>query len=279
MASGPERTGQDVVVKERRIPLDGATNFRDLGGYRCRNGACTRWGRVFRSDGLHSLTTSDLTVIRQLGIATVYDLRTEQERHSHPDSLPSIHLAVKGSPSGTRNQAGPHPLDPSESSDGEKFLSDLYGAMLANAGAGFGKLFTALADETVTPAVIHCTGGKDRTGLAAALLLEALGVDRDTVLDDYELSATYRLRAHQGASLRSLIGAGMAPEVAAAVLGTPRWAMATALDTLEADYGGIERYLSERAHMAAATVAALRTALTSSSDPSQAPDNTGPAAF
>jgi protein-tyrosine phosphatase len=135
--------------------------------------------------------------------------------------------------------------------------------MLANAGPVFGRLLAGLADPQRLPAVFHCTGGKDRTGVSAALLLEFLGVPRDDVLDDYELTARYRLREQQTESYESLLAMGMAPEAAAVVLAAPRWAMAETLRALDEDYGGAGAYLTERAGLQPATLAKLREQLVS----------------
>jgi protein-tyrosine phosphatase len=140
-------------------------------------------------------------------------------------------------------------------------LRDLYGGILAHSGPLLGELLGALADPGALPAVFHCTGGKDRTGMAAALLLELLGVSRQDILDDYELTARFRTRVHQGESYESLIALGMAPEAAAAVLGTPRWAMEETLDELDASYDGVEAYLLGPAGMEPSGLERLRDSL------------------
>jgi protein-tyrosine phosphatase len=93
------------------------------------------------------------------------------------------------------------------------------------------------------PAVFHCAGGKDRTGLAAALLLTWLGVDRETVLDDYELTARFQTAARKAEIVEIFRESGMWLEAAKALLGAPRWAMAEALAVLDHEHGGIEAYL------------------------------------
>ena len=110
--------------------------------------------------------------------------------------------------------------------------------------------------------MFHCHAGKDRTGVVAAVLLLALGVDRESILDDYELTGRYRLRSQQDPSYDRLIASGLAPEAAAAVLTTPRWAMQDALEVIDADYGGIDAWLVEAAGMTTEVVSALRDRLT-----------------
>ncbi len=137
-------------------------------------------------------------------------------------------------------------------------LRDMYVGTLIHSAGKFGRLFTDLADAERLPAVFHCHGGKDRTGIVAALLLLAFGVDRETVLDDYEATTRYRTIVHQQDSLAKILASGVSPEAAAAVLGRTRWAMAAAVDAIDDEYGGIERYLTTTVGLSPVTVDALR---------------------
>jgi protein-tyrosine phosphatase len=140
-------------------------------------------------------------------------------------------------------------------------LREMYQGLLSNAGPTFGRLLSGLADVDRLPAVFHCTGGKDRTGMSAALLLEMLGVPRQHVLDDYELTSRYRLRQHQTESYEGLLATGMGPEAAAAVLGAPRWAMEETLQELDDIYGGAAAYLAGPGGMSSPTLERLQQAL------------------
>lgn len=115
--------------------------------------------------------------------------------------------------------------------------------MLASAAASFGELFSRLADPERLPAVIHCLGGKDRTGLSVALLLTALDVPRQVVLDDYQLSGDYRGAACAPEVVELFVGSGIARQAAEGLVGAPRWVMARALAELDETYAGIEGYL------------------------------------
>jgi len=178
-------------VTDRLIALEGAVNFRDLGGYATEDGRHTRWRVLFRADGLGELTETDLAVMRQLGIRTVVDLRSgyevEQSRFdvdAHPvafhhfpfiDALPDV-----------------------ESWDRRPgLLGAQYTEMLDDAGPQIVGALEVLAAAEACPAVFHCTAGKDRTGLLSAIVLSLLGVPEDTVVADYALSgqAMERLRA------------------------------------------------------------------------------------
>lgn len=237
--------------------FEGASNFRDLGGYHNASGGRTRWSTLYRADSLHELTPEDVQRYSELGIRVVYDLRRDSEREVRPNLVPSIDMCITT----PIDLAGVEPLDRTAMSDrrsGEQLLRTMYANMLAHSGAVIGELFTGFADPARVPAVFHCHAGKDRTGIVAALLLEALGVSRADVLDDYELTAHYRRREDQLKSYETLIASGMAAEAAGAVLGAPRWAMADTMDDLDSVYGGVEAYLLGPAGLDPATLARLR---------------------
>jgi len=238
--------GPAVVAAERRISFEAVTNFRDLGGYRTRSGRRVQWGRVFRSDALHGMTEGDLAVYNELGLRAVYDLRGDVEIAEQPNPMPSRSLPILTRPTGDVTPLG---FDGTTIRGGEQVLAAIYMRSIDHAAPRIGELFSALTEPDGLPAVFHCHAGKDRTGLVAALLLEALEVDRESILDDYELTARYRLRAQQDETFERLMKLGLAPEAAAGVLTTPRWAMAAALEYLDREYESIENYLTGPAGM------------------------------
>ena len=145
--------------------------------------------------------------------------------------------------------------------DGESLLRDIYVGVLQHSATQIGAILRGLAEPDVAPAVFHCHGGKDRTGVVAAVLLLALGVDDETVLDDYQATSVYRQIEHQQDSLANMLDSGMSPEAAVAVLGTPRWAMAAAVTAVATVYGGIDSYLTGPAGLTPAELTALREQL------------------
>ena len=263
---GPERTyvsltpagGAPVVVAERRVTFAGITNLRDLGGFPTAGGGTTSWGRVFRADALHKLTTADLDTFGALGVHNVYDLRGDVERTEFPNPVESVHMPIVGRPADA-----PPPVRPTDMSpeDGERMLRDMYVGILDHSATQIGAILRGLADPDTVPAVFHCHGGKDRTGVVAAVLLLALGVDRETVLDDYEATRRYRTIEDQQDSLANILASGVSPEAAASVLGTPRWAMAAAVDAVDDVHGGIEVFLTGPAGLSASDLAELRARL------------------
>ncbi len=249
--------------RDRRVAFEAATNFRDLGGYPTADGGRTRWGLVFRSDVLHGLTEADLALYASLGIRAVYDLRSEAEREAQPNSVESTWHALTSAP--RTDDAGLPPLSTAE--DGEAMLRQVYTGLVDHAAPAVGALLTALADPAARPAVFHCHAGKDRTGAVAAVLLLTLGVDRDMVLDDYELTGRYRAQPARDASVLRLLGLGAAPEAAAAIVATHRSAMAAALDLVTSGDGGIDGWLTGPAGVAPEAVVALRTDLVEHPEP------------
>lgn len=169
---------------DRRITLEGAFNFRDLGGYPAADGRSIAWRRLFRSDGLSRLTADDLVRLVDLGIATVIDLRTagERERESMPEGpfTPAVHHLPM--------------MDVLPSEDelvswvDEDFLIGRYSQMLDDGAGAIGEAVRVLSAPGAVPGLFHCAAGKDRTGILAAVVLGVLGVPDDVIAEDYALS-------------------------------------------------------------------------------------------
>ncbi len=179
------------MTTDRLITLEGAVNFRDLGGYASGDGRRTRWRVLFRADGLGELTVGDLDVIRELGIRTVIDLRSGYEVEQGRFDVDAHPVAFHHFPFiDTLPNADEWNLRPG-------LLGTQYKEMLDEAGGQMVAALEVLAGPEARPAVFHCTAGKDRTGLLSAILLLLLGVPEETVVADYALSgeAMQRLRA------------------------------------------------------------------------------------
>lgn len=180
----------------RHLPLEGAVNFRDLGGYETDDGRTVRWRTVFRSDALSALTARDHATLRAIGVRLVCDLRLPGERRHAPNALPEdagIEQLEPGFiPRGTLDMLAALRAGRLH---GEAIIAEVtthYWHMPRDHGETFGMILRRLAEPEARPAVIHCTSGKDRTGFTAALVLLALGVPLDTVFEDYLLTNDYR---------------------------------------------------------------------------------------
>jgi protein-tyrosine phosphatase len=257
--------GHEELVAERLLPLEGAQNFRDLGGYPTRSGRRVRWNRVFRSDSLSDLTAADLGRLERLGLRLVCDFRGDAEVEDEPNRL-----AGRAPFDYWRQPLGDRSVQPAEwrrrfeSGDfGEidaSWLTRSYRGMIDDCAAEIGAVFRRLAREAGLPAVLHCTAGKDRTGVTAALLLLLLGVPREHVIEDYALTGLYtgdRIRAAE----RFFSGRGIEPDRVRALLGSEPSTLAAALDHLDEAHGGAERWAVERARLDAAELEALQGAL------------------
>jgi len=256
------------MPRDRLVTLEGTLNFRDLGGYVGLDGRTVRCGMVFRSDAMHELTDRDRQTLRDLGLAAVFDLRKAHERTQQPTALPEdhghrdVHLTVDDDPDAAN---GPDIIDQimdgslPEADDG--YMADLYAQILLKGASSFGRLLTHLTDDGGLPAVFHCAAGKDRTGIAAALLLSILGVDDATILDDYELTNIYRSNRRIEVLRPTLEAAGVDVEKVRPFLSARRPVMEATLRHIHADYGGVERYLTERAGVTQDTLARLRELL------------------
>jgi protein-tyrosine phosphatase len=176
----------------RRVPLQGSANFRDIGGYPTAAGGRVRRGVVFRSGSLDELSEDDVPVLRSLGVCAVADLRRGPERAEvAPAWFEASGIAVTQLPIGTRVahlKSIAERMIAGEIADfGTDDMVDIYTTLLTHYPEEFGAVVRLIArSEGAT--VVHCTAGKDRTGVAVALLLSFLGVDDATVAEDYALS-------------------------------------------------------------------------------------------
>jgi protein-tyrosine phosphatase len=237
--------------------LVGAYNFRDLGGLPTADGGHTRDGMLFRSDALHHLTAEDIDRIGTLGIQTIVDLRslTELERTgrgllAHEDigwvHAPLTHEDADGNyvlpPALAAGDLGAHYVD----SLGERT------AMLAS-------IIEHLSTAANLPVVFHCTAGKDRTGIVAALVLELVGVERDAIIEDYALTD-----ARMSPIMDRLRTSGDFPEpttpVAAGIARAEAASMLTFLEAVQRGYGSAEGW-AHSAGLSDETLTSLRALL------------------
>lgn len=181
-------------VNHRRIQLQGAYNFRDLGGYSTTFKEKTIWGKLFRSDNLAKLTVSDLNKIEKLNIRLVIDLRSKEERTLKPNKLPSnngiktANIAIADT--NIKISALKKAIFYGKLSDLdlEDVVLFLYKRAISDYQNELKQVFSLLSDPDHYPVLILCNSGKDRTGVVIALVLLALDVPRKTIIEDYMLS-------------------------------------------------------------------------------------------
>ncbi len=243
-------TQKTKATRERGISLDGATNFRDFGGYVGAGGARVRWGQLFRSGELSRLSDRDRDTIRSLGLDRILDLRDGEELERAPNALPEreharmTNLALyPGSAQGYRERLTSGTASASEM---REMMTAINRDLARNHHADYAALLREVA-HAEGPVLIHCAAGKDRTGFGVAMLLFALGVSRDDVMEDYLLSERYFDGEWAlGEQLRRYADKGappIAPEVLRPVVAAHPSYLGAALEEIRALVGSVDAYL------------------------------------
>ncbi|MCK9283216.1 MAG: tyrosine-protein phosphatase [Rhodocyclaceae bacterium] len=236
--------------------LDGAPNFRDLGGYCGADDRYVRRGRLFRSDALARLTDSDLSDLAPLNIGLILDLRDTGERARDPNRWPHDkpvevvtvenfeELAAVRS-TGLRERIASPTFDAVAA---HRLMLRAYAAMPKSFSGVLTEIFRRQVEPSPPVTLVHCAAGKDRTGFVCAMILLALGVSRADVFEDYLLSRKRRLPQDL---LRMLLGSEfemLAPSTIAASLvmtDVHEDYLASALRSIEQDYGSVDAYLQQ----------------------------------
>jgi protein-tyrosine phosphatase len=254
--------GRRLVVAERTLPLAGGVNFRDLGGYRTGDGRAVRWGRIYRAGSLAELTDDDIAYLGRLGLRLSCDLRSAEETHARPDRLPGgatyRHQPIVAEVNRLRRIFSLF----RHRNHLQALLQQAYTIMLDQNGAVFAGVIRAAAEPASRPLVIHCTAGKDRTGLAMALLLLALGVPEETVIADYTLSnrAFDVLAGRMRPEMEQLYALGFGETQLRPFLLAEARTLVGALAHVRRRYGSVEDYL-RRAGVTEETTERLRETL------------------
>lgn len=242
---------------DRLILLEGGRNFRDLGGYATDDGRRVRWGRVYRSGVMSYFTDADRIRLDELGLRTLCDFRAPAERMREPTNWQSASAQFLHWDYDFRTVSLRAVLaDVREFSPevAHRCMTELYRRLPTLFAQPYADLFRKLADGAL-PLVFHCAAGKDRTGIAAALILTSLGVPRDTVFDDYLLTdRAVDLEAALFQHRRTSIGVGdehahlrtIGREARAPLLEARPEYLDAAIEQIEGEYGSVEVYLRQR---------------------------------
>jgi protein-tyrosine phosphatase len=255
--------------------IPGTVNARDIGGLPLAGGGVTASGILYRSDALFAVTDDGLAAIAESPVGTIVDFRTPQERADAPDRLPTARLfrvieesilegALTGAATAPTAVAGMDEEALKALLSKIPSLAGLYLGMLTHGAVAFADVARAIVhpEDPAHPAVlIHCTAGKDRTGVAAALILDAVGVERSAIVADYvsseaNLAGEWADRMLEKA--RSW-GVPLVPAIVDLVVSTPASAIETALAWVD-EQGGSAAYL-QAGGLSADDLGALRTLL------------------
>ena len=237
--------------EQRHVPFEQCWNFRDVGGYPTTDGRAVAWGRYFRSGALEDMHDADRSRLRGMGVRTIVDLRRPEEardRGVHPAAeIGARYLHLPPLPDGASAEL--------DARFGRAISGERYLGYLDYAAENMRRLFEVLADPASYPLVIHCTAGKDRTGVTTAMALDLAGVDRSIIEADFELTNRDTARWIAWFEANGRIEMQSNPDEARRRFGVPPEAIGVFLDGLDERYGGVRGYLASvgltDAHVAA----------------------------
>lgn len=256
-----------ALSDDRRLPLEGVWNFRDIGGYGAADGREVRRGVVFRSSRLSEITDGDRDRLAALGISTICDLRRQDERTRAPSRLDFaddpqvVHLPpTTPATAGFRRllAAGEKRVGPYR-----ELIVQSYRELARDNHTVWSAVVRAIL-EAPGATVLHCNAGQDRTGIAVAVVLLALGVAREEVVADYCLTAGYGPPPDAERMYERMRAAGLDPPEPAAlieILAPTADLIGTFLETVEQDHSSLETYLTRALGVSDGELTALRARL------------------
>ena len=253
----------EPIERQRRLALEGAANFRDLGGYSVGEGRRTRWGKLWRSDSLADLTQADLDLLEKLGLSMLIDFRLPIERERKPNRLPPAAVIetveIGFVPEGTIEMLQAVAQGTLDVAAAERALTRNYELFPIAHRREYAQMFERIEAAEGRPLLIHCTSGKDRTGFAAALVLFALGASREVVLEDYALSDLYRR------DLVSFFLPHTPRDLIDVLMSAPPRFLEASLAVIDDAYGSMDAYLEQALSLTEPRRAKLREYLTEES--------------
>jgi protein-tyrosine phosphatase len=266
-------TGHEPIdVRGTSLDLPGTSNLRDLGGYPAADGKVVARGQLFRSEALAHPGANEMHAVweethasryQALSLRTVIDLRSETEAQKVPSAWEVatgariVPLPITEGVEGTDTNFMGKVLAGEVSRFDVEDMAGFYKVTLDRRAETFAAAMRVVADADQLPALVHCSAGKDRTGLFVALVLEVLGVDRAVTVEDYELTGILRPNRVQ-AYAALLRRAGVEPEAVRVLFETPAAAMELALGHLDDAYGGAAAYLIDKGGLVQQELDAVR---------------------
>ena len=269
-------------MTQRVLKIDGSLNFRDLGGYRTDSGQTVKWRTVYRSAQLDRLTTKGIKDLATLDIKTVVDLRFSDESGKYPTIAAAVpnaemlswhneQVSNSGDTSELMIRSWRDSLATNDPKQVREAMRINYPQKLYTHGAIYRKMLLRLIDGG-SPLVFHCAAGKDRTGVAAALILSLLGVNNQQIIEDYmltqkELEGRMEVWLAAGATnnenqedFQSQL-LRHPKELLKPIFDADKSYIETLLDYVKSTYGSFSRYAIQRLELSESEISALKTSL------------------
>jgi protein-tyrosine phosphatase len=246
---------------ERVIDLKGTTNTRDIGGYETSDLGTVRFGQIIRSDKLSRLTANDFQKLEEIGVKTVIDLRTNKEHDQSPtawqgDNPPRFFHFPVGDANNEWFTSQRKMMKRNRFTEEQSLEHMVKGyRMIAEEGtSSYQQLMEVVLDESNWPVLIHCTAGKDRSGVGVALILEALGVDRETIMEEYLLTneisriedkAVFLAKESKESSRGSRFSKGVKASAWLPIVGVRAEMLEAFYASVDEKYGSMDAFLTE----------------------------------
>lgn len=262
-----DQHGNEVLSTERKLGMQGTPNFRDFGGYPTGEGRRVKWGYLFRSGQLSTLTDRDLDLLASLELDLVCDFRRVEEQQSDPSRLPG----------GRTPRIASLPIIPGSNSrffeEAEKsgsalefgrqamydFMLEINRDFAEGQRETYARMFREILAQEEARFLVHCAAGKDRTGFAAAMVLLALGVPRELVMRDYMLTGRFFNPEREMERLKRKYGMEhIDSDAVLPMLEVHEDYLARALESIDENYGSVENYLAQALGVGHAELGELR---------------------
>ena len=234
------------TINKRKLNMQGTPNFRDFGGYRSASGHSVRWGFLFRSGQLSSLSEQDVDMLEALELDLVFDFRRTEEQEKDPSILPkSRPPRVLSLPITPGSNASFFEQNDTNVRSMIEFMVDINRDFAEAQTSTYSRMFKEILEVGGARLLVHCAAGKDRTGFAAAMILLALGVPRELVMHDYMLTSEFFSPALEIDRLRRKYEIDLEAETILPMLEVREDYLAAALASIDRRYSSVEAYLDE----------------------------------
>ncbi len=226
----------------RKVDLQGAVNFRDIGGYKTNDGKTIKWGKIYRAAEINKLTNQDALALEKRKITTDIDFRGLEESKKAPDALWNKANYIRCGAGSETNQNWMQTLKSTVNGDS---LMISYYQKIDSLGLRYKTLFNVLLSQNEKDAIVyHCTAGKDRTGIATALVLYSLGVPKQTIWNDYEASNYYR-QSDNNRMIQMITAFGVSKNVAESMITVKPSYLEATWQAITKQYGSIDAFLEK----------------------------------